>query len=173
MAWRCAYGDNSLASGCGAFSAAGGGDAELRPLLEKEPGSKSRGDEERNRSLEDICGRHCGIKVSPPFVEGLFVGDETGESEAARLFIGSSLREAGEPLSGLAIRRPPSDCERLRSPSMEGAVASSSGQLQEATVEDAPTYDEASVIVSGNRGMNRDSRTVDGSEVVLMQQAAH
>lgn len=141
----------------------------MRSLLEKEAGSKSRGDEERKRSLEGTCGRDCGLKVSPPFVKGLCVGEETGESEAARLFIGSSLREAGEPLSGLAMRRPPSDCERLRSPSMEGAVAGSSGQLQETTVEDAPTYDEASVMLLGNRKMNGESRTVDGSEVILMQ----
>ena len=103
---------------CACVSAIDLGDSGFVEFVENALGSKFNGDVERRMPLACVGGNECGVGFSNPAFGGT-CGVETGESEAARLSTGSSLRELVEASSGLAIRRPPRDWERLKSPSME------------------------------------------------------
>ena len=83
--------------------------------VEKDFGSKPRGDAVRMKPLvgRDGNGREVWSSRMLPAVT---LDDERGEREGSLL--GTSLTEGGEALSGLAIRSPPSDCARFRSPSI-------------------------------------------------------
>lgn len=65
----------------------------------------SAGDVESTWAVESIGG------------EGMERGDIVGA-----MLEGSSLNEPGDTWSGLAMRKPPRDCERLKSPSMAGVL---------------------------------------------------
>ena len=67
-------------------------------------------------SLAGNDGGSCEFRPGSPLIEALgrLVTGDTGDAR----FIGSSLIELGDTSSGFAIRKPPSDFDRLRSPSI-------------------------------------------------------
>lgn len=81
-------------------------------------------------SVEKAFGSKSNRASAPAECSGLIGGSWTFEGRSptsSELFNAESgdidgprpvLRELAEPSSGLAIRKPPSDCERLRSPSI-------------------------------------------------------
>ncbi len=82
--------------------------------VEKDLGLKSRGDGVR---LKPFAGRDGTIVLAGGSLlsdEGCGFDDEKADIGRAR-FIGSSFKEAGEELSGLAIFNPPNDSVRLKS----------------------------------------------------------
>ncbi len=93
-----------------------GGLSGTTESVEKASGSKPKGEGERLKPLEEVGGSESGFDCCPVGVEARWAGAE-GENECDRL-IGSSFTEDGEASSGLAIRRPPRDCDKLRSPFM-------------------------------------------------------
>ena len=86
-------------------------------LVEKELGLKSSGDVERIISTVERLGARGDLALSGLLAAGPFVADN-GEPEAPQPS-GSPFEETGEMLlSGFAMRRPPRDSARLRSPSI-------------------------------------------------------
>ena len=83
--------------------------------VEKDFGSKPKGDAVR---IKPLVGREGNgwMDLSSWMPPNVTFDDERGDKEGSLL--GTSLSDGGEALSGFAIRRPPSDCARLRSPSI-------------------------------------------------------
>ena len=106
-----------MAAGLCCFSVGLGSDATDVGSVEKALGLKSNGDRERKRPLAGNDGGCCDRKPESPLLTACGVLG-IGETEDAR-FIGSSLTELGDTSSGLAIRKPPRDFDRLKSPSIE------------------------------------------------------
>ena len=84
--------------------------------VEKAFGLKSSGEGDRTKPFAGKDGAMCE-PCSPSMPPVAAYDAESGDSECARL-MESSLDEPGDALSGFAIRRPPKDWARLRSPSM-------------------------------------------------------
>lgn len=105
-----------MAAGLCRFSAGlGRGDTDVRSV-EKALGLKSNGDGERRRPLAGNDGGCCERMPASLLLAAcgvLSIGDTEDES-----FIASSLTEFGDTSSGLAIRKPPRDLDKLRSPSI-------------------------------------------------------
>lgn len=80
--------------------------------VEKEFGSKSSG-ASAPAACPGLIGGSWIFGGRSPTSSKAF-NAESGDIDGPR----PVLRELAEPSSGLAIRRPPSDCERLRSPSI-------------------------------------------------------
>lgn len=83
---------------------------------ENELGLKSNGDGDRTTPGVGSEGKSCKLCGSSAF-SGAKTDRDSGDSEAAR-FKESSLDGGDDSASGFAIRRPPNDSERLRSPSI-------------------------------------------------------
>ena len=84
--------------------------------VEKDFGSNPNGEADRMKPLagnEGACWPFC----STPGLWVALCAEESGESEGAPPGK-PSLDDPGDELSGFAIRRPPSDWARLRSPSI-------------------------------------------------------
>lgn len=115
LACRCAYEESSLALVTGACSNGLGFRSVGIVSVEKDFGSKPRGDAVRMKPLVGRDGKGWLVcsSLGPP-TETL--DGESGDGEASRL--GTSFIDGGDALSGFAIRRPPSDCVRLKSPSI-------------------------------------------------------
>lgn len=79
-------------------------------------GSKPKGEGDRMRPLGDTGEIDCDIDCCS-VCAGAGLGEEDGDNERIWL-MGSSLREDGEASSGLAIRSPPRDCDKFKSPFM-------------------------------------------------------
>lgn len=84
--------------------------------VEKAFGSKSKGEGERLKPLCEPGESECGFDRCSVGVEGRSAGVE-GDNECSWL-IGSSFTDDGEASSGLAMRRPPRDWDKLKSPFM-------------------------------------------------------
>lgn len=87
---------------------------EATDSVEKAFGSKSRGEGERRKPSGEAGESECEFSSSSGCVGRGFV-DGDGDNEGNWL-TGSSLMDDGEASSGLAIRSPPRDCDKLRSP---------------------------------------------------------
>lgn len=79
----------------------------------------------RRSMLKSERRRCCGSRGSSIFVSAVCRPVTEGE-EVSAVVVG----ESGDPLSGLAIRKPPNDCERLKSPSMSTRPVEQSVRLR-------------------------------------------
>ena len=95
--------------------------------VEKASGLKSKGDEDRSEGFVVKVGSKDRSDVSSArLTEGL--EGESGELDLA-LLITSSDWERGNMASGLAIRKPPRDWDKLRSPSIVAGWTAEAGGL--------------------------------------------
>ena len=115
LLWRCAYEDCSFGEAI-RFSIGVDSFSTEMDSMENSAGLKSSCD--CGRVEPSVCtgGRKGGLEVfCDSSAEGC-LNIDSGDTELG----GSSAEESGERWSGLAMRRPPRDCERLKSPSMTG-----------------------------------------------------
>ena len=120
LAYRCAYAERSLGVGVDCLSTGLWRGSGVIASEEKDFGSKPRGDGDRMKPLAGRDGARWPDRSSSE--SPMAVCDpESGDTEGAPAGR-PSLEDPGDEVSGFAMRSPPRDWARLRSPSIVASL---------------------------------------------------